>query len=154
MSCITLAGTHAVPPFVLMRPTHTSRGAIWLYRDCAHPGFIFLTLSGSPTKFSKAGFLLRSIGSILQQRTIEFRVIHALDLPPIEPAADRIADQFIVDTVEQVQQAAAIALVTPATKESSPALLRSLLKLCRIMHSQKNLSYSLRQEDCPARLRY
>jgi FMN reductase len=89
----------------------------------------FLTLSGSPTKFSKTGFLLRSMGSILEQRTTEFRVIHALDLPPIEPATRRIADQFIVDTVEQVQQALAIALVTPATKQSSPTLLGSLLNL-------------------------
>jgi FMN reductase len=89
----------------------------------------FLALSGSPIKFSKAGFLLQSIGSILEQRTIEFRAIHALDLPPIEPATHQIADQFIADTVEQVQQAAAIGLITPATKESSPTLLGSLLNL-------------------------
>jgi hypothetical protein len=34
----------------------------------------FLALSGSPTKFSKSGFLLRTVGSILEQRAIEFRV--------------------------------------------------------------------------------
>ena len=89
----------------------------------------FLTLSSSPTKFSKAGFLLRSIGSVLQQRAVEFRAIQALDMPPIEPGTHRSANQFIANTVEQVQQAAAIALVTPATKESSPTLLASLLSL-------------------------
>ncbi|MBV8378480.1 MAG: NAD(P)H-dependent oxidoreductase [Verrucomicrobia bacterium] len=89
----------------------------------------FITLSGSPTKFSKSGFLLRSVESILKERAIEFRVIHALDLPPSDPANLRIASQFIADTVEQIQQAAAIVLVTPATKESSPTLLASLLDL-------------------------
>ncbi len=89
----------------------------------------FITLSGSPTKFSKCGFLLRSVGSILEERAIEFRVIHALDLPPSDPANRRIANQFIADTVEQIEQAAAIILVTPATKESSPTLLASLLDL-------------------------
>jgi FMN reductase len=89
----------------------------------------FITLSGSPTKFSKSGFLLRSIGSILEERAIEFRVIHALDLPPSDPANRRIANQFIADTVEQIEQAAAMILVTPATKESSPTLLASLLDL-------------------------
>jgi FMN reductase len=89
----------------------------------------FIALSGSPTKFSKSGFLLRSVGSILEERAIEFRVIHALDLPPSDPANRRIASQFIADTVEQIQQATAIVLVTPATKESSPTLLASVLDL-------------------------
>jgi len=83
----------------------------------------FITLSGSPTKFSKAGFLLRSVGSILEERAIKFRAIHAVDLPPSEPTTRRIANQFIADTIEQIRQAAAIVLVTPATKESSPTLL-------------------------------
>lgn len=89
----------------------------------------FIALSGSPTKFSKSGFLLRSVGSILEERAIEFRVIHALDLPPSDLANRRIASQFIADTVEQIQQATAIVLVTPATKESSPTLLASVLDL-------------------------
>jgi FMN reductase len=89
----------------------------------------FITLSGSPTKFSKSGFLLRSVGLILEERAIEFRVVHALDLPPSEPATRRIASQFIADTAEQIQQASAIVLVTPATKESSPTLLVSVLDL-------------------------
>jgi FMN reductase len=89
----------------------------------------FITISGSPTKFSKSGFLLRSVGSILEERGIEFRAIHALDLPPSDPANRRIADQFIADTIEQIQQAAAVVLLTPATKESSPTLLASLLDL-------------------------
>ena len=39
----------------------------------------FLSITGSPTKFSKSGFLLRNIGSILEEREIDFRAIHALD---------------------------------------------------------------------------
>ena len=89
----------------------------------------FITLSGSPTKFSKASFLLQSVGSILEERAIKFRAIHAVDLPPSEPTTRRIANQFIADTIEQIRQAAAIVLVTPATKESSPTLLASLLDL-------------------------
>jgi FMN reductase len=89
----------------------------------------FLALTGSTTKFSKTGFLLRSIGSILEQRSLEFRAIHASDLPPDEPATQRIADQFVADASEQIEQASAILLVTPATKESSPTLLASLLDL-------------------------
>jgi FMN reductase len=89
----------------------------------------FIALSGSPTKFSKSGFLLRSVGSVLEERAIEFRVVHALDLPPSDPANRRIASQFIADTVEQIEQATALVLVTPATKESSPTLLASLLDL-------------------------
>jgi FMN reductase len=89
----------------------------------------FITISGSPTKFSKSGFLLRSVGSILKEREFEFRAVHALDLPPNDPANRRIPGQFIADTIEQVQQAAAVILVTPATKESSPTLLTSLLDL-------------------------
>ena len=89
----------------------------------------FLALTGSTTKFSKTGFLLRSIGSILEQRSIEFRGIHASDLPPDEPATHRIAKQFVDDASEQIEQAAAILLVTPATKERSPTLIASLLGL-------------------------
>ena len=89
----------------------------------------FITLSGSPTKFSKSGFLLRSVALILEERAIEFRAVHALDLPSSEPATRRIANQFIADTVEQIERAAAVVLVTPATKESSPTLLASLLSL-------------------------
>jgi FMN reductase len=89
----------------------------------------FLALTGSTTKFSKTGFLLRSIGSILEQRSLEFRAIHASDLPPDEPATHRIAGQFVADTSEQIEQASAILLVTPASKESSPTLLASLLDL-------------------------
>ncbi len=89
----------------------------------------FISLSGSPTKFSKSGFLLRSVALILEERAIEFRAVHALDLPPSDPTTRRIINQFIADTVEQIQRAAAIVLVTPATKERSPTLLASLLNL-------------------------
>jgi FMN reductase len=89
----------------------------------------FLTLTGSTTKFSKSGFLLRSIASILEQRAVEFRAVHASDLPQKEPGSRRIASQFVADTVEQIEQASAILIVTPTTKESSPTLLTSLLDL-------------------------
>lgn len=88
----------------------------------------FLTLTGNPIKFSKSGFLLRSIGSILEQRAIEFRAVHAVDLPPDESATRRIASQFVSDAIEQVEHSSAIVIVTPATKESSPTLLTSLLE--------------------------
>lgn len=88
----------------------------------------FLALSGSPTKFSKSGFLLQGIGSILEQRDLDFRAIHASDLPPNEAATIRIVHQFVADTTDQIQQALALVIVTPATKES-PTLLTSLLKL-------------------------
>jgi NAD(P)H-dependent FMN reductase len=89
----------------------------------------FLALTGSTTKFSKSGFLLRSIGSILEQRAFEFHAVHASDLPPNEPATRRIATQFVADANEQIEKASAIVIVTPATKESSPTLLNSLFDL-------------------------
>ena len=87
----------------------------------------FLALTGSTIKVSKSGFLLRGIGSILEQRTVEFRAIHASDLPPNEPATRRIATQFANDAIDQVARASAIFLVTPATKESTSTLLTALL---------------------------
>ena len=87
----------------------------------------FLALSGSPTKFSKSGFLLRTVGSILEERVIEFRVIHAVDLPAAEDTNHSLTDQFIADTAEEVRQASAILLLAPATKGSVPALLSTLL---------------------------
>ncbi|HZC58459.1 MAG TPA: NAD(P)H-dependent oxidoreductase [Chthoniobacterales bacterium] len=89
----------------------------------------FLSITGSPTKFSKSGFLLRSIGSILEQRAIDFRAVHALDLPADEPATRRVAAQFVADAAEQIQLASAIVIVTPANKENSPTLLTTLLNL-------------------------
>jgi FMN reductase len=85
----------------------------------------FLALSGSSTKFSKSGFLLRTVGSILEQQTIEFRVIHAIDFPA--DTNHDLAHQFVADTTGEVRQATAILLLTPATKESVPALLSTLL---------------------------
>ena len=87
----------------------------------------FLALSGSPTKSSKSDFLLRTIGSILEQRAIEFRVIHAVDFPAAKDTNNDLTDQFIADTADGVRQASAILLLTPATKESVPALLSTLL---------------------------
>jgi NAD(P)H-dependent FMN reductase len=88
----------------------------------------FLSLTGSPIKFSKSGFLLRGIGSILEQRSIDFRAVHAADLPPNDSATRRIAKQFVTDANELIEHASAIVLITPATKESSPALLSALLE--------------------------
>ena len=85
----------------------------------------FLALSGTPTKFSKSGFLLRTVGSILEQRAIGFRVIHALDFPTAED--HDLTDQFIADTADEVRQASAILLLTPATKEIVPALLSTAM---------------------------
>ena len=87
----------------------------------------FLALSGSSTKFSKSGFLLRTVASILEQRAIEFRAIHAVDFPSAEDTDHDLTDQFIADTADEVRQASAVLLVTPATKESVPALLLALL---------------------------
>jgi FMN reductase len=89
----------------------------------------FLSITGSPTKFSKSGFLLRAVGSILEEREISFRAIHALDLPPDKPETRRVAAQFIADAIEQIESASAIVIVIPAHKESTPALLTSLLNL-------------------------
>ena len=88
----------------------------------------FLSIAGSQTKFSKAGFLLRTTGSILEQRAIELRAIHAVDLPVAEIANRDLTAQFIANTTDQVQEAAAILLLTPATKESVPTLLLTLLE--------------------------
>jgi NAD(P)H-dependent FMN reductase len=88
----------------------------------------FLSITGSQTKFSKSGFLLRATGSILEQRAIELRAIHAVDLPVGEIANRDLTAQFIADTTDQVLQATAILLLTPATKESVPTLLLTLLE--------------------------
>src|ERR1700738_1265105 len=93
------------------------------------PMSYFLALTGSTIKFSKSGFLLRSIGSILEQRAVEFRAVHASDLPPNKPDTHRIATQFANDAIDQIAHASAILLVTPATKESTPTLLPALLDL-------------------------
>jgi FMN reductase len=89
----------------------------------------FLSITGSPTKFSKTGFLLRAIGSLLEEREIDFRAIHALDLPPDQPETRRVAAQFIADAIEQIELASAIVFMIPANKDSTPALLTSLLDL-------------------------
>jgi NAD(P)H-dependent FMN reductase len=90
----------------------------------------FLSLSGSPSKFSRSGFLLRTIGSILEKRTVEFRAVHAVDLPPAGPATgNKVRREFIADTLEQISDAAAIALLTTAPKGNSPSSLSSLLQV-------------------------
>ena len=54
--------------------------------------------------------------------------IHAVDLPIGEDTERDLTDQFIADTIDQIQQAAAILLLTPATKEGVPTLLLTLLE--------------------------
>jgi hypothetical protein len=54
------------------------------------------------------------------------RAIHAADLPVAEIANRELTAQFIANTTNQVQQAAAILLLTPATKESVPTLLSNV----------------------------
>jgi NAD(P)H-dependent FMN reductase len=61
-------------------------------------------------------------------RAIELHAIHAVDLPIGEDTERDLTDQFIADTIDQIQQAAAILLLTPATKESVPTLLLTLLE--------------------------
>ena len=78
-------------------------------------------------EFSKSGFLLRTVGSILEKRAIEFRIIHAVDFPAINDTNHDLTGQFVADTADEVRQASAILLVTPATKGSVPALLSTLL---------------------------
>jgi FMN reductase len=88
----------------------------------------FLALSGSTTKFSKSDFLLLNIGSILEQQAIEFCAIHAVDLPIGEDINGDLTERFIAHTRDQVQHAAALLLLTPATKEIVPTLLATLLE--------------------------
>jgi FMN reductase len=80
----------------------------------------FLSLSGSPTKFSKSGFLLQAIGSVLEKRNFKLRTIYALDLPDE-------SGRFMANALKQVQQASAVVLLTRDAKGDSPQLLTNLL---------------------------
>jgi NAD(P)H-dependent FMN reductase len=108
----------------------------------------FLSITGSQTKFSKSGFLLRATGSILEQRAIELRAIHAVDLPVGEIANRDLTAQFIADTTDQVLQATAILLLTPATKESVPTLLLTLLERLPDNSFFDKQYFCLRPVDC------
>jgi hypothetical protein len=110
----------------------------------------FLSITGSQTKFSKSGFLLRTTGSILEQRAIELRAIHAVDLPVAEIANRDLTAQFIANTTDQVQQAAAILLLTPATKESQLCFQRCWNNFLIIRFSTSP-SFCLRPVDCRRR---
>jgi NAD(P)H-dependent FMN reductase len=87
----------------------------------------FLSFSGSQSKFSRAGYLLWNIGSLLERRQINFGAIHAVDLPQELSSDTRLIDQFVDETVAQIQFAKAILLVVPYVKEESLGLLQSLL---------------------------
>jgi FMN reductase len=82
----------------------------------------FLSLSGSPTKFSKSGFLLQAVASILEKRNVKLRTVHALDLPGE-------SGRFVADVLKQVRQASAVLLLTRPAKGDSPQLLAGLLEL-------------------------
>src|SRR2546430_14282448 len=87
----------------------------------------FISLSGSPTKFSRSGFLLRSIETVLERRNIELRTTHAVDLVP-ERSAGAAAKLFLSDALQQLEQAIAIILLTRVTKATSLEMLNSLLE--------------------------
>jgi NAD(P)H-dependent FMN reductase len=88
---------------------------------------LFFSSLRQPDKVFEIRFSARTVGSILEQRAIEFRVIHAVDFPAAKDTNNDLTDQFIADTADGVRQASAILLLTPATKESVPALLSTLL---------------------------
>jgi len=91
----------------------------------------FLSITGSPTKFSKSGFLLRThrFDSRGSRNRFPCHPRLRLDLPPHEPETCRVEAQFVADAIEQIELATAILIVIPANKESTPALLISLLNL-------------------------
>jgi FMN reductase len=89
----------------------------------------FLSFSGSPVKFSRSGYLLWSIGSLLEKRSIEFSAIHAVDLPREDPSDSTLVELFIAETVLQIDSARAILLVVPLVHEAGVGLIQSLFDL-------------------------
>jgi FMN reductase len=89
----------------------------------------FLSFSGSPSKFSRSGYLLWNIGSLLEKRSIELGAIHAVDLPREDPSESALVELFIAETVLQIDSARAILLVVPFVHETGVGLIRSLFDL-------------------------
>jgi FMN reductase len=86
----------------------------------------FFSLSGSPTKFSKSGFLLRAIEFILEKRDFELRTAHAIDFDR-EHLATSASNRFIADVRQEIRRATAVLLISGVAKGNSIQLLSSLL---------------------------
>ena len=102
------------------KPSRTENNYFYLLMP-----FFFL-LSGSPTKFSKTGFLLQAIESILKKRNVELRTAHKVDFDR-EQFAPGTPNGFITKTCNEITRAMAVVLVSSVVKESSTRLLASLL---------------------------
>jgi FMN reductase len=89
----------------------------------------FLSFSGSLNKFSKSGYLLQSLGSLLEQRSIEFGAVHGVDLPEKDLAGGRLVKQFVADTVAQIETANAVLLLVPFSRGKKIGTLGELLDL-------------------------
>jgi NAD(P)H-dependent FMN reductase len=87
----------------------------------------FLSISGSLSKFSKSGYLLRTLGSLLEQRSIEFEAVHGVDTPEKDLAGGRLVKQFVEDTVSQIEIASAILLIVPFSRANKLGTLEALL---------------------------
>lgn len=87
----------------------------------------FLTISGSPNKFSKTTFLLRTIAKCLDAQDRELRVVHAVDLD--RSFTDQLIQLYLGDFNQLAQQAEAIILLTPVGTGNEPGLLAPLLDL-------------------------
>ena len=78
----------------------------------------FISLSSSPTEFTKTGLLFRAIESILEQRGVEFRIARAVDF----------GREHLPSTQLEIQRAAAVILSTSVVTEISPRLLATMLE--------------------------
>ena len=87
----------------------------------------FLTISGSPNKFSKTAFLLRTIAKCLDAQGLELRAVHAADLE--RSFTNHLIQLYLGDFNQLVQQAEAIILLTPIGTGNDPGLLAPLLDL-------------------------
>lgn len=87
----------------------------------------FLTISGSPNKFSKTAFLLRTIAKCLDVQGLELRVVHAADLE--RSLTNHLIQLYLDDFSQLVQQAEKIILLTPMGTGNAPGLLAPLLDL-------------------------
>lgn len=87
----------------------------------------FLTISGSPNKFSKTAFLLRTIARRLEAKGFELRAVHAVDLE--HSFTSHLIQLYLGDFGQLVQQAEALILLTPMRTGDDPGLLAPLLDL-------------------------
>jgi FMN reductase len=87
----------------------------------------FLTISGSPNKFSKTAFLLRTIAQRLDAQGLELRAVHAADRD--RSFTNHLIQLYLGDFSQLVQQAEAIILLAPLGRGHDPGLLAPLLDL-------------------------